>query len=747
MAIGIVVAVKILVLIQASQSSISGTISDAETGQPLADAIVSLTDVERAVASDSLGRYTFLEVPPGPQHLTIRRIGYAPRIFHALVPGEGRLEINIALEPIPMQLATIVVQSALAVRGVESEDSTPFPERGVSMAAVRNDPFLAEPDGLLGLTGGEIAASPESPSGLHLRGAASDQTRYLLDGIPILSPYHAAGTFSAWNPDALDRLEASSAFPSPDVPDALSGTVSATTRPPGSSVRTQGGMSTTQARLAMDGPLGRAGYLVSFRTGYPALLAPRHEASYLKGDTHDLIAKLEGAALGGHVRFVLYDAGNSIGSSAGASGTSGTLPNNAFEWSSRSFGGQWVGRSRGAAFRLQLWSASSEAEATWIADAPLGMTAGRRDEGFQAVVDRTGTRSTKAGLRIERSCTEYRVIAEDGGGTTFELAANTPVTTVFLQHGQPLGEKLRADGSISAASAAGAIHLNFQSQLRWQLSAPVALSASFARSHQFYQSLRNSESVAGNIFPPDLYVGAGARGVPVARNDRAVLAADYHPLAGLRLGAQAYVSHYTGLVLVAPQTRQPFATDGFATGSGTAPGFSLDAAWSEARYGLVARYGWQRVRLKHSDSSYTPAYGTSHVMELGGIIFPSATSSVRLAITGGLGRHATGTTGSFEWESCNLLDRGCEFLGSPETAGTTGAVQLPAYLRLDLSARKHWHLHIGGRDVTLALFGTMTNLLGRTNVLTVATDPASDRQTAVEMRPRAPLLVGLDWRF
>jgi hypothetical protein len=54
---------------------------------------------------------------------------------------------------------------------------------------------------------------------------------------------------------------------------------------------------------------------------------------------------------------------------------------------------------------------------------------------------------------------------------------------------------------------------------------------------------------------------------------------------------------------------------------------------------------------------------------------------------------------------------------------------------------------IGRRDVTLALFGTLTNLLARTNVLTIAVDPETGRRTAIEMRPLSPLVVGLDWRF
>jgi hypothetical protein len=161
----VLAAVKMLLVLQATQPTVAGTIRDGESGEPLAQAIVALADLDRSMLSDTSGRYRFLSVPAGPQHLTVRRVGYAPRTLDALVPGEGELEINIALRPMPMRLPPIVVRSTVALRGLESGDSTPFPDRGVSMAAARNDPRLAEPDGLLALGGGEIGTGPESPSG------------------------------------------------------------------------------------------------------------------------------------------------------------------------------------------------------------------------------------------------------------------------------------------------------------------------------------------------------------------------------------------------------------------------------------------------------------------------------------------------------------------------------------------------------------------------------------------------------
>jgi hypothetical protein len=737
-----------LILAQTTQSSLAGVVRDGESGNPLAGAEVALPDLNRSLTTDSLGRYQFLDVPPGPQHLTVRRIGYSPRTLHAFAPDAGVLAIDISLRPVPLRLDPLVVRTPAAIRGLDTDDSTLYPDRGISLAAIRNDPFLPEPDGFLALQGGEVTSDPESPSGMHVRGAASDQTGYALDGIPVFSPYHTAGLFSAWNPDAIERVQLTASSASPAYSSVLAGTISAVTRPPGSLLVAQGTMSTSHARLAVDGPLGTggAGFLLSLRAGYPGLMAPADDRSYLRGDTRDGLAKLEAPLLRGTLRVLYYETGNSIGSAAA---NDAAAPfRNAFEWGSRSVGAQWTGHTRWGTVRLQGWGASTEAEATWLGAVPGSLTAERQDEGILALAEKSVGRSPiSAGLRIERSRTAYHAVSLDTTVSDLDLNAHTPVATLFVQHQRALASRVSLDAALSASSAAGGLHWGLQGQLRYRISAPLMLSASYVRTHQFAQSLRNSESIVGTIFPPELFVGAGSNGVPVARNDRGILALDYRPSSRLKVGVQGYLSRSSGLLLVAPLTGEPFAVSRFTTGSGTAPGVALDAAFRESHFGVLASYNWQRVQLRYANSSYRPAYGSRHGFELGGILFPTATSSIRLGLTGALGRYATGVAGDFEWEACNLLDRGCEFGGSPQSDGRLGDTSLPAYLRIDLGLRHHWHFELAGKDMMLALYGTVTNLLGRTNVLNVATDPVSGRRTAIEMRPRAPLVLGLDWRF
>ncbi|HEX6051510.1 MAG TPA: TonB-dependent receptor [Gemmatimonadaceae bacterium] len=751
-------AAKLLLAVQATDAAIVGTVRDSDSREPVANAVVTLADIGRSVVTDGHGRYAIRSIGPGPQHVTVRRIGYAPRSLHALVPRRGDLEIDVALRRTPVRLRSVEVRPSVAVRGAEEGSHRDHSDRNVSLAAVRNHPLLAEPDALLALGGGDVVMRAEAPSGVHVRGGASDQTGYLLDGVPILSPYHAAGTFSAWNPDALARVDLWTAPRAGAVPDALSGTVVATTRPPGSRTAAQGSLSTTQARLTMDGALGigGAGYLVSVRSGFPGFIAPEREPSYLTGESGDLLAKVEAPAWGGRARLIYYENANETGAAAQTPGASAPLSPSGprrhdFEWYSRSAGIEWARRFGRSSATVQAWSATAAADARWNdgGDSALAMTSERRDLGLVATLEhRAAETTTLAAVRVRQSRTVYRAVFDDVAHPSLGLDARTPLASLFIGHDRPFLSRLTANVALSATAAAGHVYFAPQALLRWRPSSALTLSGSYARSHQFTQSLRNAESIIGTVFPADLFVGANAPGVPVARADNVAVGAELRPLEGVRLAVQTYARAARGLVLVAPSTAEPFATGGFATGTSDVRGVTLDAALSAARYGLLASYGWQRVRLRHDGASYTPDYGAAHLVDGGAIVFPSATSSIRVGAAAALGRRASGLVGTLETEGCNLLDRGCELAGTPRIAtGRLGATKLPAYLRVDVGARKHWDLELAGREAVVGLSGTITNVFAHGNVLTVITDPETGRATELGMRPLAPLVIGVDWRF
>ncbi len=744
--------VATLLTVPVTQATIAGTVRDAATGEPLAGAVVTLTDLDRATITGPDGRYLLRLVPAGPQHLAVRFIGYAPRTLHALVPGEGELEIDVALRPSPITLPSIDVRPSLSIRGGEDDSTVAFPDRMSSIAAVANHPLFTEPDVLQALGGGEVVLGPEAPSGVHIRGGDAYHTAYLIDGIPVFNPYHTAGVFSAWNPDALAQLRLSSTATGLADPTALSGSIEADTRPPEPYLRVQSGVSNTQARITLDGPLGPNGVavLVSARTGLPNILPAKKETSYLNGGTSDWLAKVEAPMIGGRLRLLGYFSPNEIKTTSTLDDSSTTPALNTFEWNSRSLGLDWRRDHGRVTARVRGWNARGEASATWAAEsAGVRMAAAREDWGLIATLGHRSAHATiLSGIRLERSHTSYRIASDSATGPQWQMSAKTPIVTLFGEYGMPLGRqvdlRLGASVAVSDGTARGAPRV----QVNWHPTDRLALSGSYARQFQFAQSLRNPESVVGTIFPSDLPLGASARGVPVARSDLVVFATEYRPTAALRLGVEGYARTLDDLLLVAPREGEPFALDDFTVGSGSARGLAFDASFSTRRFGLLASYAWQRIRREYGDSSYAPAFGSTHLLEGGVILFPTATLSARLGAIGIIGRHATATSGNFVWESCTFNDRGCEFRGSPHHTGEAlGGTSLPYYLRVDLGIRKHWHVAIGRRDAVLGVFGTLTNLFDRPNVLTYARDSTTAALVRKTMRPRVPLVAGVDLRF
>lgn len=734
-------------------ATLSGRVVDASSGRPLASAVVTLVDLRRSAYTSTEGRYVFTEVPPGPQHLLVRSLGYAPQSLHALVPGRGALSVDVSLVTAPRRLTPVLVASVPARTALTQDAGRP--ERMVDAAAMAASPLRSEPDALSSLGGGWVRAGPESPDGLYVRGGASDQVTYHLGGIPVINPYHTAGLFGGWNPDALRQVTLTSARPDAWAPLALSATVGGDLRSPGSTLEVIGASSTTHARVAVSGPLGLAdaGFLASGRTAFPGWLSRAGDGSFLRGGAQDWLGMIEAPLGGGKVRVLGFMSEDLVNLQASADingGPSGDRRRHQFEWGTGSVGATWDMQSSGDAWRVAAWRARGDVEGAWIGrDGRLGLASARGEAGVAASFARTGARSAmRLATRVERLQTQYDV---RGASPDALLAAQRDaqwmVTTLAERewwfrrawYGQMGGT---ATGGLSG------LRVGPHAAFGYQAGNGALAEVAWRRSHQFAQSVRNAESLVGNVFPADLHVLAGDLGMPVASGDLVVARAGIQRTRGWHASAQWYARDMRGLALVAPVEREPFATQAIAEGRGVARGASLDAGFVAPRWNASLVYGRQRVVYQTGSVRYVPAHAPRHTVEAGTTIFPSPTTVLRLGMVGEAGRRATAPSGDFEWESCNLKDRGCEFGGTPGAdGGPLGALRLPGYARADVGLSKHWHVGLRGRDARVTVYGTFSNVIGRMNVLTYATDPHTGRPVPIEMRPRSPLVLGMDWRY
>jgi hypothetical protein len=735
-------------------ADVGGVVRDASTGDPVPGAVVTLEDEGRSVVTDADGAYAFTGVRAGPQHLSVRILGFQSRSIHVLVPAEGTLRVDLVVHADPIEVEAVVVRSRILIRGADESGVDLDRTRQLSAAAIRNDPFTAEPDVLQALVGGAVSDTPESGGGLHVRGGDGDEVGYLLDGIPVFSPYHSGLRSGAWNPDAVARIELRSPDPTL-VASGLAGAVLATTIEPGDRLGTRGELSTSQLGVTLDGPLGgESGFLVSGRLGYPGLIYPSTESSYVGGEDHDVLAKLVVPAGGGNLQALGFENRNIVRAASQPRGVGDPADagnRNHYVWHGRSLGLTWEGGgSDGARPSLRAWRAGLDTSFLWHGD-EFGLTrveSQRVQYGLQAALAwEAPWGSADLGVWTTRDRITYDLSLEDDAEASTSSKGKWDDVAAFARISRRIGERIELTTGLTAGAGTDGGALLPQVAATVRVARSASLYAEYSRSTQALQSLRNGESVVGRVFPAELYAGGDRSGIPEARANLGALGMLMAPWPGVRLDVEGYARSLNGLALIDPEDGRPFASDEGRRGSASILGGAVGLSVSAARYAALASFGAERVEIEAGQTEWVPRYAAGRTARVGAIAFPTPTLSIRIGWVGEFERRGTDTVGYFEWESCNLLDRGCEFAGSPETLGELGARRLPAYHRLDLSVRKHWHFHLGGRDGRLETYATGTNLLGRKNILVFVVDPMTGEATPIEMRPTAPLTVGLGWKF
>jgi hypothetical protein len=93
----------------AAQATLSGTVRDSLTRQPLPFASVFLANTTRGATTDAQGHYTLAGVPAGRYELATTYLGYQLR-QRPLVLGSSNRQVDIGLLPSAQQLAEVVVR-------------------------------------------------------------------------------------------------------------------------------------------------------------------------------------------------------------------------------------------------------------------------------------------------------------------------------------------------------------------------------------------------------------------------------------------------------------------------------------------------------------------------------------------------------------------------------------------------------------------------------------------------------------
>ena len=166
--------------------SVTGSVVDAETGEPLTAASVVLGERPLTGLTDAQGRFLFADLTPGTYDLTVTHVGYRPAKRHAEV-GDGAHVIEIALQPTVLRGQTVTVT---ATRALARE--TPVTFSNISKEEIRQDYFAQDVPMLLQSTPSAYAYSDAGNgigySYLKIRGFNQQRINVLINGIPHNGP-------------------------------------------------------------------------------------------------------------------------------------------------------------------------------------------------------------------------------------------------------------------------------------------------------------------------------------------------------------------------------------------------------------------------------------------------------------------------------------------------------------------------------------------------------------------------------
>jgi len=185
----------------AHAATLSGFVSDKSNGENLPAATVTFPSLLLGTLSNDEGYFAIKNIPPGKHELRVSYIGYSSRFDTISIDSGQQLRYDIKLAP-----ETVFLGEETVITAKKNEESL-LPQTSVTVLqakTIERLPSVGEPDLLrsLQLLPGVQSASDIS-SGLYVRGGGPDQTRILLDQVPLYNPAHAFGFFSTFNPDAI----------------------------------------------------------------------------------------------------------------------------------------------------------------------------------------------------------------------------------------------------------------------------------------------------------------------------------------------------------------------------------------------------------------------------------------------------------------------------------------------------------------------------------------------------------------
>lgn len=274
--------------------TLSGFITDENTGETLIGANIFVKELSTGTSSNEYGFYS-ITIPSGNYTVEFSFVGYQKKSLNISLFNSEKLNVSIASKAYDLEEVVVIDKKA-----DENIKSTNMGTKDISPKEIEKVPVLfGEKDILktIQLLPG-ISSSGEGNSGFVVRGGSVDQNLIILDEAPVYNASHLLGFFSVFNSDAIKSAKIIKGNSPPEYGGRLSSVLDISMKDGNSKkISANGGIGLISSRLTLEGPIieNEGSFIISGRRTYADLFFPLFGDDQLKNSTlyfYDLNGKV-----------------------------------------------------------------------------------------------------------------------------------------------------------------------------------------------------------------------------------------------------------------------------------------------------------------------------------------------------------------------------------------------------------------------------------------------------------------------
>ncbi|MBK7104823.1 MAG: TonB-dependent receptor [Ignavibacteriae bacterium] len=266
---------------QSNNSTLSGFIYDANSGETLIGANVFIKELSAGTASNEYGFYS-LSVPSSNYNVEFSFVGYEKQSLKIDLTNSVKLNINLSDKTLNLEEVVVTdVKADQNVKSTEMGTSEIVPKEIEKVPIIFGEKDILKTIQLLP----GISSAGEGNSGFVVRGGSVDQNLIILDEAPVYNASHLMGFFSVFNSDAIKSAKIIKGISGPEYGGRLSSVLDISMKD-GSNKQysAYGGIGLISSRLTFEGPISanEGSFIFAGRRTYADLFFPLFGEDRLK---------------------------------------------------------------------------------------------------------------------------------------------------------------------------------------------------------------------------------------------------------------------------------------------------------------------------------------------------------------------------------------------------------------------------------------------------------------------------------